>query len=240
MGKTMPVLVMVAGITLTGPPRAGAQGSTPENFIDLNVGAQPQRRTLSTSTSFPLYLETATVAVDQRITNGPMWEIGAGHRFSPSFAVRVAFSSFSSTGTASGVASIPNPLFFDQPLQESVGAAGLERTERAVHFQAVWFIPVTDEIDIALSAGPSFIRVSQQFAGNGTVAPGTQTLTLGNDTETGTAKGINVGFDGAYMFTKRYGVGLFIRYAGGSVDLPSASGVKAGGFQTGLGARIRF
>src|SRR5207248_4806384 len=124
-------------------------------------------------------------------------------------------------------------------LKLSIGASGLERTERAVQLQAVWLMPVSDKIDVAWSIGPSFVRVSQQFA-NGTVAPETQNLILSNTTEKGTAKGVNLGFDGNYMFTRRYGVGLFIHYTHGSVDLPSASGVKVGGVQTGLGGRLRF
>jgi hypothetical protein len=39
---------------------------------------------------------------------------------------------------------------------------------------------------------------------------------------------------------KSYGGGIFVRYNGGSVDLPSAANVKAGGFQMGIGARLRF
>jgi len=31
-----------------------------------------------------------------------------------------------------------------------------------------------------------------------------------------------------------------MRYNGGSVDLESAPGLKAGGFQVGLGGRLRF
>jgi hypothetical protein len=37
-----------------------------------------------------------------------------------------------------------------------------------------------------------------------------------------------------------YGAGLFLRYAGASVDLPSANNVKVGGVQLGGGLRLRF
>jgi hypothetical protein len=42
------------------------------------------------------------------------------------------------------------------------------------------------------------------------------------------------------MINRNFGVGILIRYAGGSVDLESASAVKVGGFQAAAGARIRF
>jgi hypothetical protein len=42
------------------------------------------------------------------------------------------------------------------------------------------------------------------------------------------------------MFQPQLGAGVFLRYAGGSVDLPEVSNVKVGGFQGGFGLRLRF
>jgi hypothetical protein len=168
-----------------------------------------------------------------------VFEIGGGYRLRPLLAVGASFSSFSSGGTAAMTASIPNPLFFDRVATVSVGAADLERTERSLHLRAVLTLPVRDRIDIALSAGPSIIHVSQQVA-TGTVPAGTQSVTAAFNAETANAFGINLGVDGAYMFTPRLGAGMFVQYTGGSVDLASAKGVKAGGLQTGLGVRVRF
>ena len=58
------------------------------------------------------------------------------------------------------------------------------------------------------------------------------------NTTNGTAKGVNVGADVTYLFTKTLGAGVFARYNGGSVSLDSVSDVKAGGFQLGIGARL--
>jgi hypothetical protein len=49
-----------------------------------------------------------------------------------------------------------------------------------------------------------------------------------------------VAVDGNYLITPTFGLGVYLRYAGASVDLPSQSGVKVGGFQAGGGLRIRF
>jgi hypothetical protein len=105
---------------------------------------------------------------------------------------------------------------------------------------AVWRVPVTSKIDVSISFGPSFIKVEQQFVSSGTVATGTQTFTPTLSTESGSVKGANAGFDGTYMFSSRFGVGLLLRYAGGSGDLATLKGVSAGGFQTGVGGRFRF
>ena len=62
--------------------------------------------------------------------------------------------------------------------------------------------------------------------------------------------GFNIGADGSYWITRvamvTVGVGLFVRYVGASLDLPSAAGatlegdLKGGGFQGGRGLRLGF
>ena len=145
-------------------------------------------------------------------------------------------------GSADGAitASVPHPLFHDRPLRTSATADGLKHSEKAVHLQALWTMPVTDKIDASFSIGPSFINVSQELVSGITVAAGTQNSTPVIETQSGTAKGFHVGADLSYMLNPRYGVGGFIRYVGGSVDLPSAPDLKVGGFQVGGGARLRF
>ena len=155
-------------------------------------------------------------------------------------AVGIGFSSFSRPSDASVTASIPNPLIFDQPLTVTSTQSGLAHSEKGVHLQAVWFVPVTDKIDVALFVGPSFIHVTQGLVSAATIPSGTQNVNLTVGSEEGTAKGVNVGVDGNYLFTRNFGAGIFIRYAGGSVDLPSAPDLKVGGFQAGIGARVRF
>jgi len=102
---------------------------------------------------------------------------------------------------------------------------------------------------ITLAAGLALVLVAPQagFAQSSasahsavTVPSRTQNINIATGSEEGTAKGVNVGVDGTYLFTPRVGAGIFLRYAGGSVDLPSAPGLKVGGFQAGIGARIRF
>ena len=101
-------------------------------------------------------------------------------------------------------------------------------------------MPVDDKSDVALFIGHSFIHVTQGLVSGATIPSGTQTVNLTVGSEEGTAKGVNVGVDGNYLFTRNFGAGIFIRYAGGSVDLPSAPDLKVGGFQAGIGARVRF
>lgn len=223
--------------------QAGAQGlASPVNagYLNVNVGAQPQRRTIRTADSFSLYDETATVTSSQPIKNGPMFDVSGGYRVTRRFVIAVGVSSFRSSSTSTITASIPDPSVFDRPKTVTQDTSDLGRTEVGVHMQAVWFIPVTDKIDVALSAGPSFIRVTQELTPTVTVPARTQNISASEESQSGTALGVNVGFDGTYMLTPRYGAGVFLRFAGGSVDLPAVADLKVGGFQGGFGFRVRF
>jgi hypothetical protein len=168
-----------------------------------------------------------------------VFEIAGGARLYRSFAVAVAFSSFSRSGASVVTASIPDPVFFGQPTTVAAQAAGLNHAERAVHIEAVYFVPVTRRFDVALSAGPSFFHLSQEIS-SVSVPGATQSIVATSETQSGTSIGANVGADGTFMFTRQLGIGLFVRYAAATVDLPAASGVKVGGFRTGLGFHVRF
>ena len=109
-----------------------------------------------------------------------------------------------------------------------------------MHPQVVWFFPRSEKLDIAFSAGPSIYRVKQQLVPSVTVAARTQNATFAVATESATAVGFNIGADAIYKVTPRQGIGIFVRYAEASTDLPGAQGVHVGGLQGGIGFRIRF
>ena len=241
MTQTTTVLGLIGAFALSGAAEARAQQPSPASagFINFNVGAQPQWRTINTSESFPVYDERATVTSNQPIKNGVVFDVSGGHRVWRRVALGVGLSSFRSRGDAGVVASIPDPSFFDRPKIVTGNSSGLDRSELGVHLQAVWRTPLTGKTDVSFSAGPSFIRVSQQIA-TASLRTGTQNIDVTQKSESGTALGINVGLDGSYMFQPQLGAGVFLRYAGGSVDLPEVSNVKVGGFQGGFGLRVRF
>ena len=105
-----------------------------------------------------------------------------------------------------------------------------------MHLQAVWQTPVTDKFDVSFSAG-RHSSTSQEVA-TVAVPAGTKNINVTQKSESGTAFGINIGFDGSYMFRPQFGAGVFVRFAGGSVDL-SVSNVTVG-LQGGIGLRVRF
>jgi hypothetical protein len=252
MNTTRTIRGLVAVLALACAATANAQQTTTAGtttktmplggklFVNVNVGAQTQSSTATSDFSFPLYRETATVSTSATSDGGPLVGLSVGYRFVPSFGVAVDYSRVSSSGSAQGTASIPNPLFFNRPAAVTINSVDAERTDRSTSVLLVGFLPITDKMEVSVFLGPSFIRASQDLISGATVPPETQTVVTTMQRQSATAKGVNVGADLAYMFLKQVGAGFFLRYNGGKFDLASATGVKAGGFQVGVGARLLF
>lgn len=238
--KTMRVYLAL-GAALLAAPAADAQSlAAPKQFLNVNVGAQPQRRTVATSAGLPVFDETLTLDTSQRVSRGAFFEVSGGRRVWNDITVGAGVSFFNSSGSGATTAVVPSPVFFDRPVTLGIASDDLERTEVGINIRASWFLPVTDKIDISLSAGPSFIRVSQDLVISGAVPAGTQTVNLAVENQHKFGTALNAGFDVNYMFNSRYGVGVFLQYAGGTMSLPSASDVKFGGVQAGAGLRVRM
>jgi len=250
MNMTNTISALVAAFVLTGGSLAQAQppSSTPGNMspfggkvsVDINVGAQTQSSTANGALSFPIYGQTASVSTVAGVDGGALFDLSGGYRFMRNIGVGVGFTSFSSTSTAQGTATIPSPIFFNQDAVVNLVPVDAKHTERNVYIVVTGYVPITNVVELALFIGPSFTKVTQDVINSVTVPDGTQTAVAALGSESGTAKGVNVGADLTYKFTNLIGAGGFIRYNGGSVDLPTLSNVKAGGFQLGIGARLRF
>jgi len=239
--KKVTLLVTMLAISVVGARQARAQDEIVKTgFINIDAGAQPQRQNITASNSFPLYDETATVTVSQHIRNAAVFDVSGGVRIGHNLAVGAGYSEFGRAGDGSVSASIPSPRAFNQPLIVVQNAANLDHSERSIHGRITWFVPVTESIDVTVSGGPSFIHVVQGLATGVTVAPGTQSISLGSKTQSGNTFGVNAGVDANYMLAPRYGVGLWVRYTYGKLDLPDVNGLRVGGIQGGLGFRARF
>jgi Outer membrane protein beta-barrel domain len=249
MTKTTSVLMVLTGLFLGSARSTSAQSLSPlppQYFVNVNVGAQPQDRTITSNTTFPLYDETATIDSTYQIPSGAFFEIGGGYHIGGRYPIlrrvtigaSVSFFNHNGSGGLAGL--IPDPLFFDRPATVNVDVGELEHKETGVHVFATYWMPISEKMDVTVSIGPSFIHVTQDVVSSITVPEPTQDIIYTLENESGTAVGINVGVDGNYMLTRNYGVGAFLRYAGGSEDLPHAPDLKVGGFQVGVGARIRF
>ena len=221
-------------------------------IVSVNVASQVGNQDIDRSTTFTLYDEAATVEFAQKIESGVLFDIGGAYRLKPTaaYGVGITYTALSSRESASITGLLPHPLFFDRARSFSVTTDGLEHEERAVHLQALWFVPFVEKVDITLSAGPSFFTVTQGFARGISFSenpPSFDSITVDSvDVVTleESAVGLHIGADVTYSFTPKVGVGALMRFTRGTADFNLAEGqeaeVKVGGFQIGVGLRVRF
>jgi hypothetical protein len=234
-------LFLVTGLVTDAS--AQALQSTDRAFAGLSFGGQTKARTYATSGSLPVYEETATFESTVGIGAESLIDLSGGIRVWNNLAVGVGFSRYSDTSDALFNASVPDPILFNAPHAIATTAPGLKHTESQFHVSAYWLLPVTDKVDVSLYAGPTFFAVKQALPSGFTVTPGTATIATITQTEVSeSAVGLHAGVDVRYLILKNAGLGLFLRYAQGRVDSDLVEGgrMEVGGFQYGVGVRIRF
>jgi len=235
------VFVLAASVVI--PASAAAQMTwTDKGYVSVTVGGQASSRTLTTAPEFTLYDETGTFATSQKVGGGAFFDIGGGYKVWQNLVLGISYSHVGSTTDAVIAAQVPDPAVFDHPRAITTTLSDAHYGENAVHFSAVWMIPVTDLIDVGVSAGPSVFMISQDLPTGLEVTEPVPTVSSVTSAATKkTVAGFNMGVDVTYLLTKKIGAGLLARYTRGSVDFPGSSdSLTVGGFQLGVGLRYRF
>ena len=241
--------VLAGAAILASTGAAQAQGPAPldRGYLHANIGLQATSHDLTQSGAVPVYDEPAPFTAAGEVDGGALFEIGGGYRVWGDVFAGVSYTRMSKDADAVLTASAPHPVFFDQFRSVNGTVPGLDHAEQALHLQAVWRKPVTTDIDVAVSAGPTIFFVKQDLVSGLSVAETGSggavltDITVGEASEKGV--GFHIGVDGTYLITRQWGAGAFVRYAGGSVDLESDAGTTSldvGGFQIGAGIRYRF
>jgi len=260
VGALAVVLIGVAASTASAQGVVGrtvdllTQPWTDHGYFNVNFARQRAERSVEIATSFPLYDETATFGSRVTVDRASVTDFMGGVRVWRNLAVGVGFSQYKDPTSATYTASVPDPLFFDRPHVSSGGIPGQQHTEKTVYLSALWMIPIRDNLDVAVFAGPSFVSLDKDFVTGITVAPGTADIasfTTSRISESSTAVhfGIDIrytidvadvpGIRKAGSIVRKVGIGVFARFSGGSVD--SAFGtIDVGGTQYGVGLRIGF
>jgi hypothetical protein len=210
-------------------------------FIDINGGYQAASHDIGSTSTPTIYDEPANITTTQKVGGGALFDIGVGYRVWHDLAVSLGFTTSNNSSDAQVSATIPHPLFTDQPKTTTFTAPGLKHHENAINLDLVWSQPINDKMDAAVSFGPSFIHVSQEVVSSVNVTSGTQDVSSPNiEKQSKTSVGFNIGGDFTYLFQPRIGVGIMARYVYGKADLTSVQNMTLGGFQIGGGVRLRF
>lgn len=256
MKRAFQIFVFV-GLTLLVSTRAQAQivGWEDRGFLNISFGFQSKSATdLAFERSFTLYDETAKITAGQTIeTSGGMPSVTAGARLFGNFGVGLGFTRISTEAITEVSASVPHPLFYDQPRTAAATEDRLKHTEAALHVMGLFMLPMGEKFDVMLSAGPTFFSVEQGTPNLGAIQIGADAapftaVTLTSVGQVSTKKsqvGFNIGADVTLHVARHFGIGGFVRYTGANVEitptgLAEAVKVEVGGMQYGGGIRIRF
>lgn len=213
---------------------------TDKGYVSINGGGQIASRTLSEGSTFSIYGEDATVTTSQKVKSGGLFDIGGAYRvWGNNLLAGVFFSHASSNTTATINASIPDPRFFGAPRVVVTSQPGAKHSENAVHFDAIWMMPVAEKLDIGVFAGPSVFFAKQDTAGALTVTEPGPTVTAPFQTQSKTAGGVNVGADAQYLVYKQWAVGATLRYTWGRAKF-GGNNATLGGADIAGGVRYRF
>ena len=262
-------LTLMAALVMGVVPQVNAQ--TPPDasrvFFNFSIGGQANDQTFTDSETFRIYNEEGVVASAHSIGGGTLFDFTVGARVRQNLGVGIGYSTVTNRNDAAVSARVPHPLVFGQPRTATATASELKHSEKAVHLQFMWTVPLSmiplmdrfqDKFQLTVMGGPSFFTVRQTVASvqasrDISDAPPFTSVTINTVSLTDlkdSPVGVNIGVDGTYLVRTIRGVGIgvggFVRYAGASLDLDTPGGVtrdtdlRTGGPQGGIGLRFRY
>ena len=212
----------------------------------INFGAQVGSGDFTQRLTPVIYDEPAQIDISQDYGSGVMFDLGGSMLLFGNIGASASYARSGGDGPAVLAGQIPHPRFFDQLRAASASADGLDHTENTIHLQVLYRFAASPKIDVTVGIGPSFFTVKQALVTSVDVSESGAgpVLTPRANEISDSAVGFNIGADVVYMVTNRYGAGLLLRYARTSAEFDVAGSpsveVDAGGFQFGVGARVRF
>ena len=234
--------VLACGIVLSSATPALAQMQwTDRAFAALSAGVQVGTSDVTSTQTFAIYGEPATLLSQQDVKGGLFFDAQAGYRVWRNLALGASVTFLQGKADATVTGTIPDPIVFDSPRSVSATAADLTHRETWVAALATWVMPLTDKMDVFLSAGPAVAQVQQELPTESTVEePGPTLSEISVKRYTKSGIGFVAGADARYMITPRIGVGAMAKFSAASVAIAGDTKSDFGGFQLGGGVRIRF
>lgn len=250
------VLAVAAGPVAAQPAAPTAQKPVARvarepgrGFVAINAGVQAGPSSVTDEFTFTANAEAGRIEATYPAMTPWLLDASVGYRFWGRFGIAVGGSRVSSTETAFVRASVPHPLLIDHDREVEGESPDATRTESAAHLQLFYEMVPKGKWRGRFFGGPSYFTTQQDRVRDVTVddiypfdtATFRSALTGQAD---GSGFGINAGVDLSWMFSRRAGAGLLVRYARAGIDLnaPDSRRVSTdgGGLQAGAGLRLLF
>jgi hypothetical protein len=241
------LLVLAAGARVDAQVARARAVASERVFISVNGLFQVTSNDFDDSATIRINAENGRFDTDYDVGGGIAFDVSGGYLVWRNLAVGGGLTSFSTSTPTTIEAQVPHPFFFNRP-RSVAGEFEGDRSELAVHIQAKWIAPVSNDMVVTIFGGPSFFQVEQtivtDFDYSSSYPFDTATFSRAITNERSeSAMGFHVGGDVAYYFSNQIGVGGTVQYAGATVEMAVPSGtadVNAGGLQVGGGLRLRF
>ena len=242
---TQRFLMAVCFVGLAAVPAAAQTLKWDQTFIaGANVGAQAgSTRTETTAFNFSLYGEpSATVSNVRSVPNGILFDVFGAARIRGNFGVGGIAIQRNGNSDGAVTASIPSPIFYDEPRAVTATIADMRHRERWAGVYGAYMIKLDKKTGILLMGGPMIAAVDHSLPTAAAVAEGTTapTVTVSVTEYSKTVWGYGGGVDFSYMALPNVGFGAQARYISAKANLTSDALVKIGGFQVSAGIRISF
>ena len=244
--------VIVVGILVLGTDPASAQAVRPGRLaLHANFGYQFGSEELRQRIELRVYGEDARFLATHDTVGGPTVDLGGFIDVWERLSVGASYAQTQGSDTTAVTGTVPHPIRSSSDRTIAAETLDLTREERSVHIHVAWLIDLPiDKLDIRVMGGPSYFNLTQGVVSGVVVSeaggPPFQSVNV-DRIATGevikNAWGGHAGVDVSYMFIPTVGVGGFVRFARGTVSLPTGEtnvSVTVGGLQLGGGARFRF
>lgn len=221
----------------------------PRGFVSLSAGGQAATAERTDRFAFEANAETGSIEARYPAASALLFDGSIGYRFATRIGLAAAFSYGSASAGTDVTASVPHPFYDDQDRIVEGTARASTRTESAAHLQLFYEVPLSGRWRARLMAGPSYVNLEQDLVHDVTVNETFPYDTATFNTATtrrgkGSGIGYNAGADVTWMFARRVGAGLLVRYTRATLDLNASDGrsvsLDAGGVQAGAGLRVLF
>lgn len=209
-----------------------------------NIGTQiNSTRTETTAFNFGLYGESATVSNVRTVPNTATFDVFGAARIRGNFGVAGIAIQRNANSDGAVTASVPSPIFFDQPRSVTTSIADMKHRERWAGGYLAYMVRLNEKMGVLVMGGPMIAAVDHNLPTSATVTEGTSasapTVTVAQTENNKTVWGFGTAVDFSYMMTPNVGVGAQARYIGATANFTDAK-IKVGGFQIAGGIRIAF
>ena len=244
------LLTLVSLVGLASPALAQFEVLKGRFAVHANGGYQSGRDTVRRTFSFRAYGEDARFEERHETKGSGLFDVGGSLRVWEELRVGASFSQLTKSDSTRLTGSVPNPIAVNAPRAIDSQQLSLRHEQRTTHLYVAWVVPILNKLDVAIFGGPTFFNLTQGVVTGVEIdevdGPPWAQVGIGGVTSGEFKKntiGLHVGADASYMVTPNFGLGGFLRFAQGSVDMPSSAGdqpLDIGGLQAGGGVRLRF